>query len=145
MTQDVVSGALWHDLRPLIEGARHRAAQVVNTGLVVLCWQVGRRIRGERLVAARAAYGEQMVSTVSRPLTQRYERQLSRANLLRVTAFAAAWPGPAGANEAEAGTVQQPAATWEGSPHPRTRPAPPIWAAPIRVAWRSGVAVMEVA
>lgn len=145
MTQDVMSGGLWDDLRTLIEGAHSRGAQVVNAGPVVLYWQVGERIHRELLLEARAAYGEQIVSTLSRQLTQRYGRGFSRANLRRMKAFAAAWPGPAGANEADAGIVQQAAAPLPWFPHSRTRPAPPLWAPPVRVGWRRGVAVMEVA
>jgi len=53
------SGALVQVLRSLIEATRGRIAQRVNSGLVSLYWQVGKRLREEVLGNERAAYGEQ--------------------------------------------------------------------------------------
>ena len=60
------------DLRGLIEAARDQVARAVNAGLVLLYWGIGERIRREILGEQRAAYGEQIVLTVSRQLTAEY-------------------------------------------------------------------------
>jgi hypothetical protein len=60
------SAKLLKDLRDLILSARSVVAQAVNSALVLHYWQVGRRIRGEVLDSRRAAYGEQIVSTLPR-------------------------------------------------------------------------------
>jgi hypothetical protein len=57
------------DLRGLIDSARDQVARAVNAGLVLLYWGVGERIRREILGEQRAAYGEQIVATVSTQLT----------------------------------------------------------------------------
>ena len=61
-----VTDRLLADVRTLIEAARQQVAQVVNAGLVTLYWNVGKRIRQEVLREERAAYGEQIVSTLSK-------------------------------------------------------------------------------
>ena len=45
MTLERTSAVLLGDLRQLIEQSRGRAAVAVNSELVLLYWQVGRRIR----------------------------------------------------------------------------------------------------
>jgi hypothetical protein len=56
---------LLKDVRDLIRQAREEVAQAVNAALVLLYWQVGQRIRTDILKQMRAAYGEQIVPTVS--------------------------------------------------------------------------------
>ena len=92
MSTELVPAGLLGDLRTLIEGARGRAAVAVNQELVLLYWKVGRRIHTELLGEERAAYGEEIVSTLSRELTQRYGRGFSRPNLHRMVQFAATLP-----------------------------------------------------
>jgi hypothetical protein len=67
-----VVGELAADLRSLIEATRLRVAQAVNAELVMLYWQVGNRIRRDILGEARAEYGDQIVSTLSRQLAAEY-------------------------------------------------------------------------
>jgi hypothetical protein len=83
---------LLSDLRTLIDAGRTRVAQAVNAGLVLLYWGVGERIRRETLREQRAAYGEQIVSTVSRQLTADYGQGFSRPNLFRMIRFAETFP-----------------------------------------------------
>lgn len=80
------------DVRILIEAARQQVAQAVNAGLVTLYWHVGKRIRQEVLGEERAAYGEQIVSTVSRELTAEYGRGFNRRGLFRIIRFAEVFP-----------------------------------------------------
>ena len=56
---------LLNELRGLIQSTRSGVAQAVNSALVLLYWQVGNRIRTETLKSERAAYGEQIVVTLS--------------------------------------------------------------------------------
>jgi hypothetical protein len=62
------------DLRSLIEAARAGVAQAMNSAPVLLYWQVGYRILTETLRHDRAAYGEEIVATVSRQLSGEYRR-----------------------------------------------------------------------
>lgn len=87
-----LTGTLAADIRQLIETARSRAAQAVNAELVMLCWQVGDRIRRDVLGQSRAGYGEEIVSTLSRQLTAEYGTGFSRQNLFHMIRFAEVWP-----------------------------------------------------
>jgi hypothetical protein len=89
---DLLAAALLGDLRKLIDSSRHRAAVAVNSELVMLYWQVGTRIRGEILNEERAAYGKEIVATLSRQLTADYGRGFTESNLHRMVQFAAAFP-----------------------------------------------------
>jgi DUF1016 N-terminal domain len=59
------STTLLMDLREMIEASRSAIAQVVNSAMVLLYWQVGSRIRADVLRDKRAAYGEQILPTLS--------------------------------------------------------------------------------
>lgn len=80
------------DLRELIQTARSGVAQAVNSALVLLYWQVGRRIHTEVLKEQRSAYGEQIVPTLSAQLTPEYGDGFSARNLFRMIRFAEVFP-----------------------------------------------------
>lgn len=83
---------LLQDLRALIEAARGQVARVVNTGQVALYWSVGERLSREVLGGKRAAYGRQIVATVSRQLVQEYGRGFSAAGLRRMVQLVGLYP-----------------------------------------------------
>lgn len=85
---------LLDDLRALIRQTREGVAQAVNSALVLLYWQVGHRIRTETLREKRAAYGEEIVSTLSGELTAEFGDGFSRPNLFRMVRFAEVFPDP---------------------------------------------------
>jgi len=80
------------DLRKLIEDSRQAVAQTVNTALVWLYWNIGKRIREDILKQKRAEYGEQIVATLSQQLTAEYGRGFSRRNLFNMMRFAESFP-----------------------------------------------------
>jgi hypothetical protein len=54
-----------HVLRlPPILAARAQVAQAVNSGLALLYWQVGDRIRREVIQEKRADYGDEIIQTL---------------------------------------------------------------------------------
>ncbi len=79
---------LLQDLRDLIRSARSGVAQAVNSALVLHNWQVGRRILTDILDSKRAAYGAEIVSTLSRQLSAEFGSGYSRPNLFRMIKFA---------------------------------------------------------
>ncbi len=83
---------LLSDLAQLIDSTRQRVARAVNAELVLMYWKIGARIRQEVLGGERAAYGEQIVSTLSRQLTASYGAGFSRGNLFHMIRFAEVWP-----------------------------------------------------
>jgi predicted nuclease of restriction endonuclease-like (RecB) superfamily len=79
---------LLEDLRSIIDQARTRVAQHVNTELILLNWHIGKRIRIEILKESRAEYGEQVVNSIAKRLTAEYGRGYSRPALFRMVKFA---------------------------------------------------------
>jgi hypothetical protein len=76
------------DLRQLIGQVRQGIAESVNAALVLLYWEIGARIRSDILKSERAAYGDEIVSTMSRQLSIEFGRGYSRANLFRMIRLA---------------------------------------------------------
>ena len=87
-----ISGDLIGDIRSLIETARHNIAVTVNTGLTILYWQIGIRIRQDILKEKRAEYGKEIVVTVSRQLVSEFGEGFTDKNLRRMIQFAEAFP-----------------------------------------------------
>ena len=80
------------DLRTLINEARNKVALIVNTEITLLYWHIGKRINEEVLGNQRAEYGKQIVSTVSRQLTEEYGKGFNEKSLRRMMQFAELFP-----------------------------------------------------
>ncbi|NEV62227.1 PDDEXK nuclease domain-containing protein [Thiorhodococcus minor] len=89
-----IPGLLLGDIRQLIEQSRQQLAGAVNSALTMLYWNIGQRIRADVLQEARAGYGEQIVSALSRQLAADYGRGFSEKNLRHMLRFAEAFPDP---------------------------------------------------
>ena len=83
------------DIRQLILEARSAVATAVNATLTALYWRVGQRIRQEVLGDKRAAYGEEIVVTLSRQLTAEHGQGFSAKNLRHMLRFADVYPDEA--------------------------------------------------
>jgi hypothetical protein len=83
---------LLSDLGLLIDSTRQRVARTVNVELALMYWKMGARIREDILGRERAAYGEQIVSTLSRQLSASHGSGFSRPNLFHMIRFVEAWP-----------------------------------------------------
>lgn len=80
------------DICALINQACERAAQAVNSELVILNWRIGERIRKEILGQERAEYGKRIVATLSRQLTAERGKGFSRDALFRMIQFGERFP-----------------------------------------------------
>jgi hypothetical protein len=60
---------LLNEVRSLVKEARRQTAVAANAGLTALYWRGGDRILRDVLGNQRAAYGEQIVATLSGQLT----------------------------------------------------------------------------
>jgi hypothetical protein len=71
-------------IRPLIEQAKARVAQSVNSELVMLYRRIGKTIRGQ--ISARKIAGQEkgIVDLLSEALTAEYGRGFSRRNLFHM-------------------------------------------------------------
>ncbi len=84
--------ALLLELRGLIEQTRRQVAQTANSALTMLYWRMGERIRREALKEGRAAYGAQILATLSQELVRDYGRGFNASALTRMVKFAEAFP-----------------------------------------------------
>lgn len=92
---EIDEAALLGDLRTLVQSARQRIATAAFATQTMLCWHMGRRLDGVHLQGGRAAYGKQILVTVSRELTADYGRGFSYAEIARMIQFAQAFPDEA--------------------------------------------------
>lgn len=83
---------LLQDVRKLILTARQGVARGVNAALVMLHWEIGRRLHKDILREKRAEYGEEIVSTLSRQLSVEFGRGFAEKNLRRMIQFAEEFP-----------------------------------------------------
>lgn len=80
---------VFDEIRILIEETRHEVASAVNSAMTLMYWHIGERINREVLGGSRAAYGKQIVASLSRQLTEEYGgNQFSVKNLNRMRLFA---------------------------------------------------------
>lgn len=86
--------ALVVELRTLIHQSRVQVAQTVNAELVLLYWQIGRRLRAEVVGEGRAAYGAQIVTQVAAALSAEYGNGFGKRNLHHMLRFAEVFPEP---------------------------------------------------
>ena len=62
----LMNQTLLTDIRDLILSDRRQAAQAVNAGLTMLCWEIGRRILQDILEERRTSYGKDIVAEMCR-------------------------------------------------------------------------------
>lgn len=86
--------ALVNELQALIETSRKNVAQTINSELVWLYWQIGRRLRQDVVGDERGAYGEQVVAAVAKSLSAEFGRGFEKSSLYRMVRFAALFPDP---------------------------------------------------
>lgn len=88
-----VESRLLSDVRQLIESTKSQVAVTVNSAMTLMYWYIGDRINRELLGGERAAYGKQVVASLSRELIQQYGgREFSEKNLNRMRLFATRFP-----------------------------------------------------
>jgi len=83
---------LIEELRLLINETRGLVAATVNAELTMLYWQTGSHLRTEVLNNERADYGEQIVATVSRQLTQEFGKGFNKSTITRMMQLAEYFP-----------------------------------------------------
>ena len=88
----ILPAEILRDVRQLISNARRQTAVAVNMGLTVLYWRIGKRLSVEVLKNERAAYGEQIVATLSRELVAEFGRGYTEKSLRRMIQFAESFP-----------------------------------------------------
>jgi len=90
---DKYSNVFFSDITDLLNTARSKAYQSVNTIMVETYWHVGRRImEQEQHGKGRAEYGDYLITNLSRYLTEVFGKGFSEANLLSMRKFFTLYP-----------------------------------------------------
>lgn len=76
------------DIRSMITQTREGVARIVNQGMTLLYWRIGKRIQAEVLGNQRAEYGDEIVATLSRQLVEEFGTGFSEKSLRRMVQFA---------------------------------------------------------
>ena len=80
---------LLSEIRQFIDASKAQVAVAVNSAMTLLYWHIGERINRAILGGERAAYGKQVVATLSRQLTEIYGKGVfSEKHLRQMTRFA---------------------------------------------------------
>ncbi len=83
---------LFQEVKGLIELAKNQVARHVNASLVLLYWQIGRKIHTEILKEERAEYGERVVKNLAGQLRVLYGRGFDASALFRMVRFVKCFP-----------------------------------------------------
>jgi predicted nuclease of restriction endonuclease-like (RecB) superfamily len=93
MTLDAINTQLLSAIRQIIEQARYRVQQTVNSEMVLAYWHIGRVIvEGEQQGQQRAAYGKQQLQHLSEQLTREYGKGFDISNLRNMRRFYQSFP-----------------------------------------------------
>jgi predicted nuclease of restriction endonuclease-like (RecB) superfamily len=83
-----IENDLFNEISQLIEHSQQQLVIQANSTLTMLFWHIGTRINQSILQNKRADYGKQIVVTLSRQLTEKYDRNFEEKNLRRMLQFA---------------------------------------------------------
>ena len=93
MNLESLNTQLLADIRQIIEQARQRLQQTVNSTMVQAYWSVGRLIvEHEQQGQERAAYGKQQLQQLSEHLTREFGKGFDTRNLRNMRAFYLGFP-----------------------------------------------------
>ena len=79
---------LLKDLMSIIDRGKRELSVRVNSQLILVYWQIGKRINEDILQDKRAEYGKQVIPSISAQLTERYGKSFQLRNLRRMMQFA---------------------------------------------------------
>lgn len=88
----LVPSRLLTDLRVLIQSARTEVARQVNSSLVTIYWNIGKRIQKDILRERRAEYGQQIISALGIELTKEFGQGFASRNLWYMVRFTETFP-----------------------------------------------------
>lgn len=92
LVEDPNSEVLYQDACTIIDQAQDSAYRAVNETLIKRNWLLGMRINMDVIKAQRAEYGEQIVKSLAKALTNRYGEGFTKTNLYNYIGFYKTWP-----------------------------------------------------
>ena len=88
MLQNQNHQQLMADLKELVDKTRSQVAAQVNSAMVVLYWEIGKRINEDVLDNKRAEYGKEVIVQISQQLTLEFGNSFSEKNIRKMMQFA---------------------------------------------------------
>jgi len=83
----VKESVLYNDISSLIARSKTNAQLALNSEMVILYWNIGRRIKEEVLKGEKPEYGKEVVTNLSKDLTSEFGRGYSKSNLFNMLSF----------------------------------------------------------
>jgi predicted nuclease of restriction endonuclease-like (RecB) superfamily len=80
-TPQALNNELFKDISSLINESKSLIAHTVNSALPILYWKIGKRIKEDVLDSKRAGYGEEVIASLARELTNSYGKGWSKQQL----------------------------------------------------------------
>lgn len=80
------------EVTAMVSESKAQVAQQINTGLTLLYWNIGNRIKKEILKDTRATYGQEVIQTLSKHLTENFGRGWSKRQLHNCVRFVEVYP-----------------------------------------------------
>lgn len=77
-----------NEIADLIHASKQRMAVSVNAELTLLYWHIGQRINQHILSGERASYGQEIIRSLAKNLTQQFGKGWSRTQLAYCVKFA---------------------------------------------------------
>lgn len=85
---EIINGNFYQDIKLLLQNARNRVYQTVNTTMTQTYWQIGKRIvEEEQGGESRAEYGKALIKNLSIELTRDFGKGFSVRNLEQMRKF----------------------------------------------------------
>ncbi len=82
-----------HEIKQILETARRKTYQAINSAMVEAYWEIGKRIvLEEQNGKERANYGEEVLKELSKSLTIEFGKGFSYANLYNMRQFFTIYP-----------------------------------------------------
>lgn len=89
---DLVDASLYKQITEILVKARNQTYRAANSAMVAAYWQIGKSIVDRQGGADRADYGTQLISELSRKLTEDFGKGFDERNLRNMRAFYLAFP-----------------------------------------------------
>ena len=93
MGNNINKTSIYSDIRRILQSARKRVYDSVNSEMVYAYWRIGKRIvEEEQGGAERAKYGKRQIEQLSKQLTVEFGKGLSVRNLRNMRSFYQTFP-----------------------------------------------------
>ncbi len=89
----LINNSFYNDIKLLLQNAKNKVYQSINTTMTQTYWEIGKRIVEEEQGGEnRAKYGKELLKNLSKELTQEFGKGFSQRNLEHMRNFYLSFP-----------------------------------------------------